>query len=135
MGYAWDILIPANTLLSAPVTEKLKLQPGVITRIGCKFARGCHAMVQVRLLRGGVFQLFPLSPGQWLTGDDEEVWFSYYFDLTPYPPELIFEGCSPGTRYEHEVTIRVTILPKTVASMIPVVDLLTRLLQRMGAIR
>jgi hypothetical protein len=92
-------------------------------------------MVKVRLMRGGVFQLFPLSAGEWVTGDNEEVWFNYYFDLTPYPPELRFEGCSPGTGYDHTVTIRVTVVPKNVASMIPVIDLLTRLLQRMGAIR
>lgn len=135
MGYAWDINIPADTKDTDPVEQKIPLHPGVITRIGCKFARGCHGEVKVSLTRGGVFQLFPLSAGEKVTGDDEEVFFSYYFDLTDRPHELIFKGSSPGTGYAHKVTIRVTVLPKSVASMIPVISLLSKLLQRMGVIR
>lgn len=134
MGYAWDITIPADTKASSPTTKELSLHPGIITRIGCHFPRGCHGLVKVRLMRGGVFQVFPFSAGEWVTGDNQEVQFSYYFDLTDRPHSLIFEGCSPGTLYEHNITIRITVLPKPVASMIPVIELLGRLLQRMGVI-
>jgi len=132
MGYAWDITIPANTLESNLKEQTLKLHPGIITRVGCKFPAGCHGMVKVRIFVGGVFLLFPLSAGGWVTGDDEEAWYTYYYELTGRPKEVIFRGCSPGTTYPHTVTIRITVLPHAVASIMPILDLLTRLLKRLG---
>lgn len=134
MGYAWDITVSANTTSASPKKKVLKLHPGIITRIGCKFPRGCHGLVKVRLTRGGVFQVFPFSAGEWVTGDNEEVFFNYYYDLTDHPRKLKLEAISPGSTYPHDITIRVTVLPKSVASMIPVIDLLSRLLARMGLI-
>jgi len=132
LGYAWDITIPANTLETNLVQETLKLQPGIVTRIGCKFPAGCHGMVKVKVFVGGVFQLFPLSTGEWVTGDDEEAWYTYYYELTARPKEMIFRACSPGTTYPHTVTVRITVLPKSIASIIPIIDLLTRLLKWLG---
>lgn len=133
MIFAWDITITANTLATGPKTMILKLSKGVITKIEIKFARGCHGMVQVRLLHQEA-QLLPLSRGEWITGDDEAVSFPEFFELWTTPYQLKFVGCSPGTGYNHVVTVRVSVLPKTVASMIPVIELLTRLLQRMGVL-
>jgi len=134
MIFAWDITITADKKAASPKTEILKLSKGVITKIEIKFARGCHGMVKVRLLHQEA-QLVPLSRGEWITGDDETVSFPEFFELWTTPYQLKFVGCSPGTTYEHTVTVRIAVLPKTVASMIPVIELLTRLLQRMGVLR
>lgn len=125
--------MPANTSASSPVEQTLKLTSGVITHIGVKFPAGCHGMVRVRLLHQ-TSQLVPLSRGEWVTGDDEEVPSETFFELWALPYSLRFQGCSPGTTYPHTVTVRVTVLPKAVASMLPLMDLLTRSLQRMGVI-
>jgi len=134
MGYAWDITITAGKTKTAPSQQTLQLHPGIITRIGVRFPRGCHGLVYVRLTRGGVFQIYPLSAGQWIAGDDEEVAFNYHFDLSDRPRELMFEGASPTCTYDHTVTVRVTVLPKWAASMLPVVELLTKVLQRLGVV-
>jgi len=134
MFFAWDITIPKGTLTTAPVTQILKLTKGVITKVDVKFARGCHGMVRVRLLHEEA-QLVPLSRGEWVTGDDESVTSPEYFELWTTPYQLKFVGCSPGTTYDHAITVRITVLPKAVASMIPVIELLTRLLSRMGVFR
>jgi len=131
--FAWDITITADTKAASPKTEILKLSKGVITKIEIKFARGCHGLVKVRLFHQES-QLVPLSRGEWITGDDEAVSFPEFFELWTTPYQLKFRGCSPDTTYEHTVTVRVSVLPKTVASMIPVIELLTRLLQRMGVL-
>jgi len=131
MIFAWDITISADTKATSPNTKILKLSSGVITKIEIKFARGCHGMVKVRLLHQES-QLVPLSRGEWVTGDDEAVSFPEFFELWTTPYQLKFVGCSPGTGYDHTVTVRIAVLPKVVASMIPVIELLTRLLQRMG---
>jgi len=130
MGYAFDITIPANTSESEPKEQKLKLHTGVITRIECKFPLGCSGMVKVRLSRGGVFQLFPLSPDEWVTGDDEPVGYDYYYEMTEPPSVLIFRGCSPNTTFSHKVTIRITVLPKSFATFKPLYDLLVKIASR-----
>jgi len=131
MFFAWDITVTADTKEASPTTETLKLSAGVITHIGIKFARGCHGMVGVRL-KHHEFQLVPLSRGEWVTGDDESVDFAEYFELKTTPYSLKFEGCSPNTLYNHALTVRITVLPRSVASMIPVVELLAKLLSKLG---
>jgi len=131
VNFAWDILVGAATLVTAPKTQILKLTSGVITKIEVKFPRGCHGLVKVRLLHQEA-QLLPLSRGEWVTGDNEAVVFPEFFELWTTPYQLKFQAISPTTSYAHTITVRITLLPKTVASMIPVIELLTRLLTRMG---
>jgi len=131
MDYAWDILITADTKASSPKEQLLRLNAGVITKVEVKFPSGQHGMVKVRLYHEDS-QLIPLSRGEWVTGDDEAVVMSEYFELKNRPWALKFKGCSPGTTYDHTVTVRITVLLKIVASMIPVIELLTKLLEKMG---
>lgn len=131
MIYAWDITISAGTAAADPKTQILKLSKGVITKVEIKFARGCHGLVKVRLLHREA-ALVPLSRDEWITGDDEPVSFPEFFELDTTPYQLKFVGCSPGTGYDHDLTVRISVLPKRVATMIPVIELLTRLLSRMG---
>jgi len=131
MFFAWDITIPAGRSETNPLEQTLKLGPGVITRVDVKFPAGCHGLAKVRLFHEE-FQLVPLSRGEWVTGDDEAVRADMYFDLTRKLTHLKFRGACAGSTYAHTVTVRVTVLPVKVASMVPVLELLTRLLQRMG---
>lgn len=134
MFYAWDITVTANTTESQPQRKVLPISIGVVTQVSIKYARGCHGMVKVRL-EHFKHQLAPESAGEWITGDNESVSWNEFFEIREVPPELVFLGCSPGTDWPHTVTVRVTVLPKTVASMVPVITLLTRLLKRMGVFR
>jgi len=67
--------------------------------------------------------------------DDEKVEGSFYWEIKDPAPELILRGWSPDATYDHVITFRVNVMPKTVASMIPVINLLTKLLRRMGVFR
>jgi len=131
MFYAWDIVIPAGTLETGPIKQILKLTEGVITHIEVKFPCGCNGLAKVRLFHAE-FQMFPLSRGEWVTGDDEAVRGDYYFALKRAPGALKFHGCSPGSTYAHTVTVRITVLPEKVASFVPLIELLTKMLVRMG---
>lgn len=133
MFFAWDITIDANTLEAAPITKILKLSSGIIIKVDLKFPDGCHGLVKVKLLRNEQ-QLIPLNRDSWATGDDETVTTPEYYELTETPTQLKFLGCSPGAIYDHLVTVRITILPKAIASLIPVMDLLTRMMQRLGLV-
>jgi len=134
MFYAWDITIPANTQATTPLERVLKITKGVVVRFGVKFPSGHHSLVKVRLFYLDS-QLFPLSRGEWITGDDEAIDVPEYFEIKGAPYTLKFHGCSPGTTYPHLVTVRVVILPKEVASFVPLIELLTKILQRIfGAV-
>lgn len=131
MFFAWDIIIDAGTPENASVTQILKLSSGIIIKVDLKFPDGCHGQVKVRLLRNEQ-QLIPLNRDDWVTGDAETVTTPEYYELTETPTQLKFIACAPLTSYDHTVTVRITILPKPVASLLPVMDLLTRLMQRLG---
>lgn len=134
MGYAWSITVLAGTSDEEPKEELLPLHQGVITRIECFFPPGCCGEVKIRLFRGPKFQIFPLNKDGYVTGDGEPVGFNYYLDVSDRPRELIFQGSSPNCSHNHTIMVRITVLPKFVASMLGVIQLLTALLQRMGVI-
>lgn len=129
MFNAWDITVTANTLDASPIEETLKLTKGVIVRCDIKFPAGIHGLVKVRLLHH-TFQLIPLNRGEYVTGDDETVPTETYFELKESPYSLKFEGSSPGTKYAHTITVRVTVVPKAIASMYPLVEWLENFAKR-----
>lgn len=115
MIWAWDITIDANTTEASPKSQILKISAGVITKLDFKYPAGCHGMVKVRI-RHGESQLIPLSLDEWITGDDETVPFPEYFELSTPPYQLKFIGCSPGTSWPHTVTVRLSVLPSSIAA-------------------
>jgi len=131
MFFAWDITILANTLETSPKTQILKITTGVITRLDIKFPAGCHGMVKVRILKSE-FQLVPLSKGEWVTGDGEPVLTQPNYEVTGPPTELKFIGCSPGTIYNHVITVRINIERAKEEAATTLSNTLKRLLDRLG---
>ena len=134
MSYAWDITIPANTPCNDPITKILKLDKGTISKVGIKFPSGCHGMVKVRLYRYEQ-QLVPLNRDGWITGDDEVVEYRLFYPLTEKPYELKFVGCSPGTNYDHTVTVRIEVQPLEHVSYKPLTDTIKDVFRRLRLIR
>lgn len=114
MLFSFPITVPANTSADNPTTQTLKLDVGVITTVGVRFAAGCHGLVQVRLLKDESI-LVPLNKDTWLNGDDETVENDVYYQFESAPYELKFLGSSPGTSYAHTVLVRVNVLSVDVA--------------------
>ena len=134
MGYAWDIVIPAGTPEKEAVPQELKLTFGVITKIEFQFPDGCHGLVKCVLTRGGIFRVAPRNPDEWVTGNRSPVTWRTYLVLDDYPTSLQFKGCSPGTTYPHTITVRIELLPAKVASMMPLVELMTQIARRLRLI-
>lgn len=129
MFFAWDITIAANTAEASPITQLLKLTKGVLTKVVVKFPAGCHGLAKVRLYRYES-QLFPLNPGEWITGDDESVPAETYYELEEVPVQLKFVGVNEDDTYPHTVTVRITILPKAVATLMPIMSFIEKLARR-----
>ena len=132
MFWTWDVTIPANTLENNPYTKRLKVSQGVIVGIWIAFRAGCQGQVKVRILLND-FKLIPLSPSSWLTGDNEIVQTETYKTISGEPAELKLVACSDGTTYDHEISVRIAVVPEIIASYAPLFNLLTRFLRRIGA--
>jgi len=128
--FTWDIIVPANTLESAPASDTLKLSAGVITHIGIKFPAGCHGMVGVRL-KIQEAQILPVPRGEWVTGDDETCESDYHIEFTRERQEMEFEGISPDTDYDHTISVRITMLPSWVAAPYMVLVDLVKIFKRL----
>lgn len=128
MSFAWDITIPANTLPTSPVEQILKLHPGIITKIEIEGAAGQHRLVKVRIFRS-TWQLVPYDPDTWVSLDFFPVIYDTYIDITHRPHEVRFIAHSEGTFYSHKVTVRITVLPEKVASMLPLMKVISKLIE------
>jgi len=134
MLFTWNVTVPANTLEIAPKEDILKLSAGVVTHIGVKFPAGCHGMVGVRLLRSEG-QILPVPRGEWVTGDDEEAQAVYHIEFRKEVELLKFQGISPGTDYNHTISVRITILPAWIATPYMIFADLVKIFKRMLGLR
>lgn len=125
--------IPADTSKAALVEQKKKIRTGIITHIEVLMPPGCHKLVYATVSHR-LTQLMPFNPDEAVRADTYPVVGDYYWSVTESSPELILRGWSPDTIYDHTVSIRITVLPKAVASMLPLVNVLTKFLQRIGVI-
>ena len=134
MSYAWDITVPKNTLVTDPVLKQLDIRRGVIVKAEIQFPEGCNGMVKVRILRED-HQLLPVSRDEWITGNRYPVEYPMYYEVKGNPVFLRFKACSPETSYDHVITVRISVLPREVASWIPLLELFAAIARRMGVLK
>jgi len=110
MRFVYDLTIPANTLKADPVTNKKLFVKGKITRVQVRFLRGCHNQVSV-IMRDGLHWIIPAADSDALIGDGQIFDVPMSYRLNERAPEVIIEGWSPGTNYEHTITWFIDLQP------------------------
>lgn len=133
MDYWFSVTTPANTSKSEAIKTEMKVTEGIVTHVWIVHPRGCHGVAHATI-SDGLHQLWPTNPGESYYGDHFPMEFDEYYEVRR-PAKLYLHTWNLSESYPHAVLVRITILPKRVASMIPVINLLTRLLQRMGVFR
>lgn len=113
MIYEFDLAVPANTLASAPVALDMHLTHGIIHKVEVSFAFGCNNLVLVAI-NDALHQAFPSNPDGQLRGNGWTISMSTWYELEAAPYELTAKGWSPGTAYQHTITIRIGILPREI---------------------
>jgi hypothetical protein len=109
--YAETISVQANTPEDNPVKLNIQIKEQFITRMEVGFEDGCAWLVKVRI-QYGIKQFFPDRLGTWLIGNGETVGWDERFSM-PSPNEILtVYACSPGTKYDHNIFIRIMTLPK-----------------------
>ncbi len=108
MIFSKDLTVPANTPATAPVSAVMQLSQGIVHRVEVGFPAGCHAAVLVTINRA-IHQVWPDNPDGALKGDNWTISVDTWYELDQPPYELTVLCWSPGTTYEHTVTVRLVV--------------------------
>ncbi len=132
MYYDFAITVTAGKTEAAPKEQVLKLTHGIIHRIEIGFPPGCHNLVKVKLLHEE-HQYLPTNPDGYFAADGYNIPIEDYFELYTEPYSLKFIGYAPDTTYDHEIHVRIGILPQEILSPTETVSgLLKKFLKLIG---
>lgn len=127
MIFEYDVPVPANTLANSPVVVQMRLARGIIHKIEIDYPAGCNNMVLVTLRRG-LHQVSPTNPDGQHKSNFHTVSFPTWYELLEAPYKVECYAWSPGTSYNHAITVRIGVLSKEVLAP---EDRTTPLLQRL----
>ncbi len=113
MVFEYDLVIPADTKAADPVKLEMPLASGIIHKVECQFLFGCRGLVFVAIKRA-LHQVFPANPDGAFKAEGYVISFPCYYSLEESPYQLEAYGWSPGTTYQHIVTIRLGIEDRAV---------------------
>lgn len=113
MIYEYDLTIPANTLVSAPVRQIMLIDRGIIHKVEVEFPGGSNKAVLVTI-RDALHQVYPTNPDGQLKANNFTISGSEWLEVEEPPYQLEAYGWSPGTTYQHVITIRLYQLPREV---------------------
>ncbi|MBI2869388.1 MAG: hypothetical protein HYX96_06150 [Chloroflexi bacterium] len=132
MFYDFSFTVPANTPASAPASLEMKLTRGIVHNVKLLFPPGPHGMVKVGILHG-LHQFLPTNPDGYFASDDENINIDEHYELTEAPFILKAVGYSPGTTYNHTISIRIGILsPEIIEPYAGVSGMLRKFLKLVG---
>ena len=114
MWYHYTLTVPAGTKEDDPVEETLNLTHGVIKYIAIPWDRATNGMVKVRILRFR-HQIFPINISEPACGSGNIEGGEEHIPLLEFPFDLVALGYAPDTKYDHEVSILINVLPLEVA--------------------
>jgi len=113
--YTAKLTIPANTPRDSPVSVTVELERAVITRIIIRIPSGHLVLTGMRICYGDM-QLWPEESGTWITGENEVIDWTEYFELPDDPTRLRLEGYNEDDTYDHAFLIRICTLPRAIAA-------------------
>jgi len=132
--YPVSLTVPADTPSDRYARVDVDIRKAIITRYDVHFPAGCHGMVHITIWHG-IKQIVPHEEGATLWGDDETVPIPEYWECPSDPTRLTIRGWSPGTHYDHTITVRIITMPPEKAYPGAIlVDLWRRFLRRVGVL-
>lgn len=132
MFYDYTLTVPANTAKTAPVRTTMKLTAGVIHRVEIQFPPGCLASTHIYIMQGG-HRLWPTNPDGDFASDSQTIQIDEHYELKEGEVDLTLYGWSDAEDYEHEVSVRIGILPvEQVSPFIGIIGSLRKFLKLVG---
>lgn len=109
MLFEYELTVPADTAEASPVTLEALLCAGTVTRVDVQFPAGCAGMVNVAIWRHD-HQVWPINLDGAIAGEDAIISWPVSYDLEDEPFAFTIKGWSPGTTYDHLITVRFALL-------------------------
>lgn len=113
MIFETTLTVPADTSADAPASVEMPLAHGIIHKVEVAFPPGCHNEVLVSIRRA-LHQVYPTNPGVGFRADAYTISYPTWYPLEDEPYTMVVEGWSPGTSYDHEIVVRLGVLPRDV---------------------
>lgn len=115
MLYDYAITVPAGTAEEDPVETEMHLTAGVIHRVEIEFRSGTDFRVACRIIRG-THQLFPTNPEGEFRADGRTIAFDDNLELSDEPFILKVLAYAPTAAYDHDIYVRIGVLPAEVVT-------------------
>lgn len=126
MLYNWIITVPKNTPRTAPVETELTLSIGIVTWYSVLFPPGCAGLVHCKIYHHE-HQIVPSKGDQDLSGDTFPIEWTDYYELYERPADFLARCWNEDDTYEHNVTIRIAVVPRRAVVPLAIADALSRL--------
>jgi len=114
--YVFKLSVPAKTPKENPVTARLRIEEGAISKVLILIPPGHQALAGLQLWYG-LEQIFPRPPGSWLVGEDESIAFDELWIPPEEPYYIIVKGYNEDDTYAHAFYIRVVVMPREIANV------------------
>ena len=115
MNFTFNINVPANTLENSPVVQEMDLSEGVVYNFQVLSSTGTNGLVYCYVRDKYSNMVYPKNPNGvyklWGT-PIEGKYPACGFDLTGTNMKLYFVGYSPGSSYDHVITVSFWIIKK-----------------------
>lgn len=115
MFYRYSITTPANTPITAKLHTDLKIAYGIIHLVEIQFPPGPIGLLHLHI-NDALHQLFPYNPDGHFSSDNVNISFREFIPVLIAPFLLTAYTWNLDDTYEHEVIIRIGILPPEVVA-------------------
>lgn len=110
MLFQAEIPIPANTPASSAVITRLRVYPGVTTRVWAGFPEGCYGLAHMQIWHWG-WQVWPWTPQTDFHWNNFMFSFEDRYPITEEPLEFVIKTWNEDDFYPHTLTFMITIEP------------------------
>jgi hypothetical protein len=115
MIYNFTILSSKNGNKNSPDIMDLKVCNGVIHKLDILFPPGCAGLVGIAI-HSAIHQIWPSNPGEFFSSDAETISFREHHAITTEPYLLQAYYYNEDDTYDHEIIVRLGILPVSVVA-------------------
>lgn len=113
MWYQREITIPKNTTEINRTKTSIHAIKGIIHRVYIHFPAGCKGLARVRILEGK-HQIAPSNAQESFKGDDTDLSYKEYYELTNFPTWITIETWNLDTAYNHTIVVGLGVLKKEI---------------------
>ncbi len=113
MIYTTSISIPANTAITAPVKEILRVTQGVVYQLDMEFPAGCAGLSKLYIKQGSN-QVWPSPPDKTFASNDFTISFPETYLLSEPPFQFEIYGYNEDEQWPHTLKVMIGLVSQKI---------------------